>query len=414
MTGPRKRHGESGQTMIMVAILLPVMLGVSGLALDVGSLYSHKRRMQSAADAAALAGALEVNRGRQAFAAAMAKRESKANGFEDAVDGAAITVHYPPISGNHIGNLRFVEVVVDHGAPTWFMSLFGWDSVDVKSRAVAGAGANGKACVYVLDPDMGGAFQMNSSAKLDATCGIIVNSSDSEAVTSTSSSSITATSVAITGGYKLSGGSITPTPVTAVPPAPDPLAYLTPPSKIGCDVVNYSANGVTETISPGVYCKGMKLVSGAHVYLNPGMYVIKGGGIDMQSGAILEGTGVTFFITEDAGFSYGVISMQSGTLMKVKAPTTGPYAGILFYQDPAAGTPSKSHHFESASGGYLEGALYFPTQQVKIHSTAALDAEYTLVVCRALSMESSSDVQIKSDYSSLSGGSPIKRISLVE
>jgi hypothetical protein len=144
------------------------------------------------------------------------------------------------------------------------------------------------------------------------------------------------------------------------------------------------------------------------------MYVIKGGGIDMQSGAILEGTDVTFFITEDTGFSYGVISMQSGTLMKVKAPTTGPYAGILFYQDPAAGTPSKSHHFESASGGYLEGALYFPTQQVKIHSTAALDAEYTLVVARAVSMESSSDVQIKSDYSSLSGGSPIKRISLVE
>ena len=31
--------------------------------------------------------------------------------------------------------------------------------------------------------------------------------------------------------------------------------------------------------------------------------------------------------------------MQSGTLMKVKAPTTGPYAGILFYQDPTAGTP---------------------------------------------------------------------------
>ena len=33
------------------------------------------------------------------------------------------------------------------------------------------------------------------------------------------------------------------------------------------------------------------------------MYVIKGGGIDMQSGAILEGTDVTFFITEDTGFS---------------------------------------------------------------------------------------------------------------
>ena len=111
--------------MIMVAILLPVMLGVSGLALDVGSLYSHKRRMQSAADAAALAGALEVNRGRQAFATDMAQRESKRNGFENAVDGAAITVHYPRSAATTSANTRFVEVVVDHAAPTWFMSLFG-------------------------------------------------------------------------------------------------------------------------------------------------------------------------------------------------------------------------------------------------------------------------------------------------
>ena len=33
---------------------------------------------------------------------------------------------------------------------------------------------------------MDGAFQMNSSAKLNATCGIIVNSSDAEAVRATS------------------------------------------------------------------------------------------------------------------------------------------------------------------------------------------------------------------------------------
>ena len=414
MTGPRKRHGESGQTLIMVAIMLPVMLGVSGLALDVGTLYSHKRSMQSAVDAAALAGALEVNRGRSAFAAAMAKRESKANGFEHAVDSTTVTVHYPPISGNHIGNMRFVEVVVEHPAPTWFMSLFGKDSVDVKSRAVAGAGANGKACVYVLDPDMGSALQMQSGAKLDATCGIIVNSSDAEAVKMQSSSSVKATSVSITGGYQLSGATIDPIPVTGVPPAPDPLAYLTPPSTIGCDVTGFSQNGGAVTINPGVYCKGMKLVNGAVVSLNPGMYVIKGGGIDMQSGAILQGTGVTFFITEGAGFPYGVISMQSGTVMRLKAPTEGPYAGILFYQDPTAGTPLKSHHFESDASGDLAGALYFPTQQVKLQSSAALDAEYTLVVCRTLSMESGSDVQIKSDYSSLSGGSPIKRISLVE
>jgi hypothetical protein len=211
-----------------------------------------------------------------------------------------------------------------------------------------------------------------------------------------------------------STGAVTPTPVSGVPPEPDPLAYLTPPSYVGCDVVGFSQNGGTVTINPGVYCKGMKLVNNAHVYLTPGMYVINGGGIDMQSGSILEGTGVTFFITESPGFTYGTISMQSGTKMIVKAPTTGPYAGILFYQDPAAGTPTKSHHFEADSGGVLEGALYFPTQQLKLHSTSNIDAAYTLIVCRALSMESGVEFIVNSDYSGLPGGSPIKRISLVE
>jgi hypothetical protein len=411
----RRLGGESGQTLIMVAILLPVMMGVSGLALDVGTLYHHRRRMQTAADAGALAGAYDVYRGRPGSAVATATRESGTNGFTNGTDGSTVTVHYPPVAGNHVGDTRFVEVIVDQAAPTWFMSLFGWNSVDVKARAVAGAGSNGANCVYVLDPSMDGAFQGNSSAVLDASCGIIVNSTDSDAMRTSSSAQVIATNVSITGGYAIaSSSSITPTPVVGVPPEPDPLAYLQPPPSDGCDVTNFHVTTGTHTLSPGVYCRGMTIVNNGHVILQPGMYVLKGGGLDMQSNAILEGTGVTFFITEAPGFAYGTISLQSSTQIRVTAPTSGPYAGILFYQDPNAGTPNKSHHFESSTNALLEGALYFPTQQVKIHSSSNLDARYTIVVARALSMESSANFKVRSDYGGLSGGSPIKRISLVE
>lgn len=53
----RLRKEESGQSLVMVVLLLSVLLGFSALIVDVGLLYSEKAKLQNAADAAALAGA---------------------------------------------------------------------------------------------------------------------------------------------------------------------------------------------------------------------------------------------------------------------------------------------------------------------------------------------------------------------
>jgi Flp pilus assembly protein TadG len=53
-------HSDSGQALIWFALSLVVLLGIAALAIDVGRLYGERRRMQNAADAAALAGAHEV------------------------------------------------------------------------------------------------------------------------------------------------------------------------------------------------------------------------------------------------------------------------------------------------------------------------------------------------------------------
>jgi|WetSurMetagenome_2_1015567.scaffolds.fasta_scaffold41421_3 Flp pilus assembly protein TadG len=57
-------HSDSGQTLIWFALSLVVLLGIAALAIDVGRLYGERRRMQNAADAAALAGAHELCQGR--------------------------------------------------------------------------------------------------------------------------------------------------------------------------------------------------------------------------------------------------------------------------------------------------------------------------------------------------------------
>jgi hypothetical protein len=50
-------HDEKGQTMILIPILLIVLMGFAGLAIDGGRLYLAKSQLQKAVDAGALAGA---------------------------------------------------------------------------------------------------------------------------------------------------------------------------------------------------------------------------------------------------------------------------------------------------------------------------------------------------------------------
>jgi Flp pilus assembly protein TadG len=55
------RRGERGQTLVMVALMATILIGVLGLAVDVGYAYSERRQIQNAADASALNGAREMD-----------------------------------------------------------------------------------------------------------------------------------------------------------------------------------------------------------------------------------------------------------------------------------------------------------------------------------------------------------------
>lgn len=58
---PRRRRGERGQTLVIVALLTTMLIGILGLAVDVGYAYSERRQIQNAADASALNGAREMD-----------------------------------------------------------------------------------------------------------------------------------------------------------------------------------------------------------------------------------------------------------------------------------------------------------------------------------------------------------------
>jgi Flp pilus assembly protein TadG len=56
----RRARGERGQILAVVALALVALLGIAAFAIDVGYAYYAKRQLQSATDAAALAGAQDL------------------------------------------------------------------------------------------------------------------------------------------------------------------------------------------------------------------------------------------------------------------------------------------------------------------------------------------------------------------
>jgi Putative Flp pilus-assembly TadE/G-like len=60
MTSPSRSRGESGQVIVFVVFILTALVGIAALVIDVGSWYRADRHLQTAADAAALAGAQEL------------------------------------------------------------------------------------------------------------------------------------------------------------------------------------------------------------------------------------------------------------------------------------------------------------------------------------------------------------------
>src|SRR5260370_5645584 len=85
----RRRLQQRGSILLVATLGFSVLFGFMGLALDAGYMYYQKRRMQTAADAGALAGAQELLRNSSATYATVpsaALKDTTFNGFANAAD----------------------------------------------------------------------------------------------------------------------------------------------------------------------------------------------------------------------------------------------------------------------------------------------------------------------------------------
>jgi len=402
--------GEKGQILPATAVAMVAILALAGLALDGGMALETKRRAQTAADSAAIAGAVEVKKNPMTTEmTSSARHEAQRNGFTHGADGVVVQVHNPPTSGRYAGKSDYVETVVTQQRPSTLLQTIGITSTTSGGRAVAGP-KESDMCVLVLHPTQSKALNMSGSASIIApNCTVAVNSSDSEAIAVSGSACIDAKTIAVVGN--VGGSCYTPDPDTGSAPTPDPFVNHARPSYGStCDYTNTVISGTTplaqRTLNPGVYCGGIRISSTPGVRFNPGTYILLGGGlVSSGSSSTLTGTGVTFYITGNSTYPFKPITVSGGGALNLSAPTSGPMEGMLFFQDRNFTTTSTN----TISGGStmnIEGVLYFPTTKLTYSGGSTNNGAYTVIVVNLLNLTGPSG--IGTDFSGLSSGSPIK------
>ena len=148
----------------------------------------------------------------------------------------------------------------------------------------------------------------------------------------------------------------------------DPLASLpTPVWDPAIDNGEVFLSGGTARLSPGFYSGGISLTSSASVWLDPGLYILDGFGLEMAGQSSLRGVNVTLFIT-----GTGVVNMTGGGVVDLGPSVGGVYKDILLFVDRASGGD-----VDLSGGGEFKtnGKLYAPASTVDISGTAGTQGD---------------------------------------
>ena len=95
------RRAERGQALVMFILMSVVMIGAVAIVTDISWVWYGQQRMQRAADAAALAGAVYLP-GDPTTAYASARAEARKNGFTDGSGGVTVTPVRDPLNSRRI------------------------------------------------------------------------------------------------------------------------------------------------------------------------------------------------------------------------------------------------------------------------------------------------------------------------
>ena len=379
---------QSGSYVLVVALMMPVLVGTAGLGTEVvWWLYKHKN-MQSAADSGAVSAATAGSN-----IIAQANSVTASYGYLNGTNSVAVTVNQPPSAGNYTTASQAVEVIVTQSEPRLLSSLFGSGPVVITARAVAVPNA-GTGCVLGLDPTASSTVSVSGSNNLNLiNCNLYSDSNAAPSLNVSGSANVSANQVGVVG--TVSGASnITATNgiKTGMRAVTDPYASVTPTMPTHCDFNNKMQVKGTTTLSPGVYCGDISVNAGATVTLSPGIYYFSGANLSVAGNATITGSGVTLIFT-GSGNNWGSATIGSNANVTLTAPTSGVTQGIVLYGDRnmPVGT---AFSLEGGGTQNFGGAIDLPKAALKFSGGNGTTTSCTQIIADTITFTGSSNVQV--------------------
>jgi len=224
---------------------------------------------------------------------------------------------------------------------------------------------------------------MNSGGVINApSCELHVASTATNSAIFNSGSTVNTSRLCLAGTSIIDNGGSHPNLVKGCTVVSDPFAGQLPvPSTTSSNCNGGNYNGGSVTLTPGVYCGWYNFNNAPNVTFQPGLYVIKGGGWNVNGGK-WTGTGVTFYFADTSK-----IQFNSGVNATLSAPTSGTYAGILMYE--ATGLSITQFIWNDSSGHQLTGLIYLPSRQMVMNAGSNATTDYLTMVVDTLTMNTS-------------------------
>ena len=347
---------QKGQALALIAVAIVALIAVTALAIDASNVFADRRDAQSAADNAALSGALALAKGYSVTNSAL--NVTTLNGYAT----SQVTVSNPPTTGcggvaspyaNVTNKANYVLVVIQTTTTTTFGPIVGIKTVsscvEATSYATTGNGGPmyGGYGLVALNPTANPGCLLNSSATINVTgAGFFCNGSlmlNSSARINTTGGGTTQVHGTVTIN---SGGSISPSynaGVTALPYPPDMSSMPTiPVPPVSCPT-GTAATKVGNTYSPGDLTS--QNFSSATYTFNPGNYCFVSGN-NINSSAIINGpSGKVVFILGDQNLPVGSSSSLNFNNLEIYSNN-----GFLTLNSSATATATRFRFIATGSG----------------------------------------------------------------
>jgi Flp pilus assembly protein TadG len=362
---------ENGASIVMIALLLPALIGAMGLAAEVSYWRWLHQGMQNASDAAAIAAATTTGSNYTAIGQSVAAQYGYMNGSKS----VTVSVQNPSTAPGCSSNC-YVVTITDK------VPLF-------LSQVVGYAGTNGEGTTTIT------ATSVATSAESYPFCILaLATSGVADGITSNGAPfanlngcNVMSNTSAVCNGHNLNanfgdahgtdnGCGITQN--SNQPTVSDPysgLATNIPPNTCGGNYPQKPSKKKDPPLPASNQWSGSESVNGTKVVcgdqqltgnttMNNTVLVIENGQLD-TNGYTLEGQNLTIVFSGTNSGSYQHIPAGGGTL-KIDASTSGDWSGVAIYQDPSLTNNVNISAAGNSPTWDISGLVYLPHSSVTL------------------------------------------------